>query len=195
LALIVSLVALIIAFTLVSFVRSHGTKTTRILYSICSFGYALPGVILGLGMLFVSSVFGDINFIVSSAFVFLVIAYLIRFLTISLQSFEAGFSKISPSIYQASKMMRSNIFYDFWQIKLPLLSSAILSAGLLLFVEVIKELPITLMLRPFDFDTLAVRAYHLASDERLGDAALPSLFIVIVGCIPVIILSRLQKYR
>lgn len=89
-------------------------------------------------------------------------------------------------------MMQPQKLQDFWQIKLPLLLPAMLSAGLILAVEVIKELPLTLVLRPFDFDTLAVHTYNLASDERLAEAAFPALCIIIAGCIPVLLLHKLS---
>ena len=193
LAFIVAIIGVVLSFALISIKRNKDTQVIRFLYQICGFGYALPGIVLGLGLLFLSSVFKDMNFLIHYAVMFLIIGYLIRFLAISLQTVEAGFDKISPSIYQASKLMRNNIFVDFWQVKRPLITPAFLSAGLLLFVEVVKELPLTLMLRPFDFDTLAIRAYHLASDERLAEAALPALMIVLIGCLPIVLLHRLQK--
>ena len=118
------------------------------------------------------------------------VGYLIRFLNVALQSIDAGYDKIGASIDEASRMMRSNRFDDLWHVKLPLLWPSIVSAALILAVEVIKELPLTLVLRPFDFDTLAVYTYNLASDERLVEAAFPALCIVIAGCIPILFLHK-----
>ncbi len=187
---VVAFVGVLLAFALGLYKRENNHKITRMLFTFCGFGYALPGIILGLGLLLVSSVFTAMNVLVTGTFLFLVMGYLIRFLNIPLQSLEAGYEKISPSIDQASRLMRHGAFDDLWQIKLPLLTPAMLSAGLILSVEVMKELPLTLVLRPFDFDTLAVYTYNLASDERLAEAAFPALCIVVVGCIPILFLQR-----
>jgi iron(III) transport system permease protein len=188
---IVAVVGVMAAFTLSSYKRNASSRATNFLFNLCGFGYALPGIILGLGLLLVSSLFSQLNILVTGTFVFLIVGYIIRFLNVALQSLDAGFDKISPSIDQASALMRHKKFDDFWQIKLPLLTPAMLSAGLILAVEVIKELPLTLVLRPFDFDTLAVHTYNLASDERLAEAAFPALCIVVAGCIPILLLQRL----
>jgi iron(III) transport system permease protein len=190
---IVAFIGVILSFILATQKREVPSKVNEMFFNLCGFGYALPGIILGLGLLLVSSLFIQLNFLVTGTFIFLVFGYLIRFLNVSLQSIEAGYEKISPSIGQASKLMQHSKFDDLWQIKLPLLWPSMLSAGLILSVEVIKELPLTLVLRPFDFDTLAVRTYNLASDERLVDAAFPALCIVLAGCIPVLLLHKLTR--
>lgn len=188
---VVSIVGVIIAFVLSSYKKNIPSRMTDFLFNLCGFGYALPGIILGLGLLIVSSLFSQLNILITGTFIFLVFGYLIRFLNVALQSLEAGFEKISPSVIHASKMMQHEKFDDFWHVKIPLLMPSMLSAGLILAVEVIKELPLTLVLRPFDFDTLAVHTYNLASDERLAEAALPALCIVLAGCIPILLLQRL----
>ncbi len=189
--LIVAVIGVFLAFILCAQKRKFADMRTGFLFNLCGFGYALPGIILGLGLLLVSSAFSQLNILVTGTFIFLIVGYLIRFLNVALQSLEAGFEKISPSVHQAGQMMQHKKFDDFWHIKMPLLSPAMLSAGLILSVETIKELPLTIVLRPFDFDTLAVHTYNLASDERLLDAAFPALCIVIAGCIPIILLQRL----
>jgi len=195
--LIAALICVGLSFILTSYKRGHANRFNSFLLSICGFGYALPGVILGLGLLLVSFMFTQFGVLITGTFIFLIVGYLIRFLNISLQGLEAGYAKISPSIDQASRIMGSKgiygALYDAWKIKLPLLLPAIMSAMLLISVEVIKELPLTLILRPFDFDTLAVRTYNLASDERLAEAAFPALFIVLAGCIPIIILHGFMR--
>lgn len=191
---VVATLGVMLAFALSTQKRNTATKTTDFLFSLCGFGYALPGIILGLGLLLVSSLFSQLNMLVTGTLVFLILSYLIRFLNVALQSLESGFEKITPSVMQASKLMQHKKFDDFWHIKMPLLLPSMLSAGLILAVEVIKELPLTLVLRPFDFDTLAVHTYNLASDERLLEAAFPALCIVVAGCIPILLLQRLS-YR
>jgi len=190
---IVAVIGVSVAFVLNAYKRGRIDKMINVLFAFCGFGYALPGIILGLGLLLVSSLFSALNILVTGTFAFLIFGYLIRFLNVPLQSLEAGYEKISPSIDQASMLMRHRMFDDFWQVKLPLLTPSMLSAGLILAVEVIKELPLTLVLRPFDFDTLAVHTYNLASDERLAEAAFPALCIVIAGCVPILILQHLER--
>jgi len=192
-ALLVAALGVIFAFILVSQKRKTPDAVKSVLFPFCGFGYALPGIILGLGLLLVSSFFSAVGILITGTFIFLVLGYLIRFLNVALQGIDAGYDKMSPSIGEASQLMQRSALDDLWHVKLPLLWPAMLSAGLILAVEVIKELPLTLVLRPFDFDTLAVHTYNLASDERLAEAAFPALCIVIAGCIPVLLLQRLSR--
>jgi len=192
-SVLVAVCGVVIAFILVAKKIKMPTTTKHILFTFCGFGYALPGIILGLGLLLISSLFSALGVLVTGTFIFLIIGYLIRFLNVALQGIEAGYDKMSPSISEASMLMQRSTLDDLWHVKLPLLWPSMLSAGLILAVEVIKELPLTLVLRPFDFDTLAVHTYSLASDERLAEAAFPALCIVIAGCIPVLLLQRFSR--
>jgi len=192
-AALVAVIGVLIAFVLASQKRKSPNFGKSVIFSFCGFGYALPGIILGLGLLLVSSLFSMVGVLITGTFVFLILGYLIRFLNVALQGIDAGYDKMGPSIDEASRLMSQRTFDDLWQVKLPLLWPAMASAGLILAVEVIKELPLTLVLRPFDFDTLAVHTYNLASDERLAAAALPALCIVIAGCVPVLLLQKLSR--
>ena len=120
----------------------------------------------------------------------LLFAYLVRFLAVSLQTVEAGLARIRPSMDEVSRSMGAGAAETVRRVHIPMLKGSLVTALLLVFVDVLKELPATLILRPFNFNTLAVRAYELASDERLADASLASLTIVAVGIVPVILLSR-----
>lgn len=192
-SILVAISGVVVAFVLTMQKRQTPDRSKNILFAFCGFGYALPGIILGLGLLLVSSFFSSLGFLVTGTFVFLIIGYLIRFLNVALQGTDAGYDKMSPTLGEASQLMQRSFFDNLWHVKLPLLWPSMLSAGLILCVEVIKELPLTLVLRPFDFDTLAVHTYNLASDERLAEAAFPALCIVIAGCIPVLLLQRLSR--
>jgi len=194
-ALLVAGLGVLVAFILTAQKRQSTDPKGVILFGFCGFGYALPGIILGLGLLLMSSFFSHIGVLVTGTFVFLILGYLIRFLNVALQGIDAGYDKMSPSIDEVSHLMQRSGFDDIWHVKLPLLWSSMVSAGLILAVEVIKELPLTLVLRPFDFDTLAVHTYNLASDERLAEAAFPALCIVIASCIPVFLLQRLSSSK
>jgi iron(III) transport system permease protein len=154
-----------------------------------SFGYALPGAILAIGILSFLEIF-DIAWWMSASLLVLVYAYLVRFLSSSLQSIEAGLSRITPSMDGSAALLGLSKPQILRRVHIPLLKRSLLTAGLFVFVDVMKELPATLLLRPFNFDTLAVAAYQLAADERLAELALPSLTIVLVGLFPVLLLSR-----
>ena len=113
-----------------------------------------------------------------------------RLLAIALQTTEAGLAKITPSMEDAARSLGATPAGALARVHIPLLAPSLATAALLVFVDVLKELPATFALRPFNFDTLAVEAYNLAKDERLAEAALPSLAIVVAGLLPVIYVSR-----
>ena len=192
-SVLVAIIGVVIAYALTAYKRQGESSEKAVLFGFCGFGYALPGIILGLGLLLMSSFFSALGVLVTGSFMFLILGYFIRFLNVALQGIDAGYEKISPTLGEASQLMQRGGFDDLWHVKLPLLWPSMVSAGLILAVEVIKELPLTLVLRPFDFDTLAVRTYNLASDERLAEAAFPALCIVIAGCVPVLLLQRLSR--
>ena len=120
----------------------------------------------------------------------LVFAYLARFLAVALQGVEASLSKITPGMDDAARSLGHNRAQTLRRVHVPLLRGSLLTAGLLVFVDVMKELPATLVMRPFNFDTLATQAYTLAADERLAEASTAALAIVAVGLLPLIVLSR-----
>jgi iron(III) transport system permease protein len=117
-------------------------------------------------------------------------AYCVRFLAVALASVQSGLEQMNPNLDQAARTLGYNAWGALRRIHIPLLRTSVLTALLVVFVDVLKELPATLLLRPFDFNTLAVRAYELASDEQLVAAAPASLLIVCVGLVPVLILHR-----
>jgi iron(III) transport system permease protein len=159
-------------------------------------GYAIPGAVIAVGVLWAvgwlqsySPQLGASTLVTGTLFG-VMYAYLVRFGAVAQQSVEAGYARLSPSLDETARMLGCSRPRLFWAVHAPLLKRASLSAALLVFVDVMKELPATLVLRPFNSDTLAVMAYQLARDERLAEAALPSLAIVVVGLLPVILLSR-----
>ena len=125
----------------------------------------------------------------------LVWAYLLRFVAVALQSVQSGYARIPVSLDESARMLGTSARTLVQQVHMPLLQRSLVAAFLLVLVDVMKELPATLMLRPFDTDTLAVMAYQLARDERLAEAALPSLALVLVGLVPVMLLSRSLRQR
>ena len=198
-------VAAIIAATLANILsyarRNRPIKPVRTLIAMAGFGYALPGTIIAIGVLIplawldhsliaLFERFGwrSPGLILSGSLVALLFAYTVRFLAVALGSVHSGLEKIKPSLDHAGRSMGHSPWAIISKIHVPLMRSSILTAVLIVFVDVLKELPATLILRPFNFNTMAVRAYELASDERLVDAAPASIMIVLVGLIPVLML-------
>ncbi len=156
-------------------------------------GYAAPGVVLGLGALFILKVTGQ-ALSGTIAIAFLVWIYISRFTSAGVEPLQATLDRLPKSLDDATRSLGSHGLNQFVRVDLPLLTPGAIAAGLILFVEILKELPATLMLRPFGWDTLAVRAHAYATDERLAQATLPSLLIVLAGLAPVILLSwRLSR--
>ena len=141
-------------------------------------GYAIPGTVLAISLVTISN--SNFNFI---AIFLLIWGYVVRFLTISKGALDSGFERISPRIDEAAKGLGSNWLAVIKKIHIPLLKGPIFVGSLLVFVDTLKELPITFILRPFDFDTLSVRIYQYAGDERMAEAILPALFITVLGLI------------
>lgn len=164
-----------------------------------SLGYAVPGAVLAVGVLAPLALVqawwpqAPAAALVTGTIFGLMVAYLSRFSAVALQSVQAGYARISPNVDETGRLLGATRWRIFGQLHLPLLRRSALAAGLLVFVDVMKELPATLMLRPFGSDTLAVVAANFARDERLGEAALPSLAIVAVGLIPVLLLSAAMR--
>ncbi len=162
-------------------------------------GYAVPGAVVAVGILlplgWVQSRWPQAGLTpwVTGTVLGVVYAYLVRFTAVAVQSVQAGYSRVPVSIDETARMLGAGERRLYRTLHLPLLRRSALAAMLLVFVDVMKELPATLVLRPFGADTLAVVAYNLARDERLGEAALPSLAIVLVGLIPVLMLSRAMR--
>jgi iron(III) transport system permease protein len=120
----------------------------------------------------------------------LMFAYLVRFLAVSLNTVEASLGKVTPTMDDAARTLGKGVAGTLVRVHAPIISGSLMTAGVLVFVDVMKELPATLIMRPFNFDTLAVRAFELASDEQLAEAAPAALAIVAAGIVPVILLTR-----
>ncbi|MDG2496459.1 MAG: iron ABC transporter permease [Alphaproteobacteria bacterium] len=166
---------------------------------IAALGYAVPGTVLAIGVMLVFARLADASLgwiTLGGTSVALVFAYVVRFLSLSYGTLEAGFGRISPGLDMAARGLGATKSALLWRVHLPLLRAPLLTAAILVFVDVMKELPATLILRPFDFETLATHVYTYASVGQMEDAALPALMIILVGLIPVAIsLSLLEQIR
>jgi iron(III) transport system permease protein len=198
-----ALIGVLVATTMAYAARLSKNRLVASANRGAALGYAVPGAVIAVGVLVplarfdnwlaasIETLFGmQPGLLLTGTVVALVYAYLVRFLAVGLQTMEAGLSRITPNMEDAARSLGVRPARAFLRIHAPLLASSLLTAGLLIFVDVMKELPATLALRPFNFDTLAVTAYQLAKDERLAEAAVPSLVIVLVGLLPVILVTR-----
>ena len=186
-----SVLCLSLALLLVYGKRLASGKISAAALRLATSGYAIPGTVIAIGVLMVLSFFDNVtNIFISGSILALLFAYTVRFIAISTQTIESGLEQIRPNIDESSQILGATSFRMMRSIHFPLIKGSMTTASLLVFVDVLKELPATLILRPFDFNTLAVKTYELAGDERLADAALPALTIVMAGIIPVILLTK-----
>jgi iron(III) transport system permease protein len=191
-----ALLAVGAALLLAAQARLHPNWLTRQVMGVVSLGYAVPGAVIVVGLLlpvgWVQATWpqSGVGFWLTATVLGLVWAYLVRFVAVALQSVQSGYARVPASLDDSARMLGTSGFSLVRRVHWPLLQKPVAAATLLVLVDVMKELPATLVLRPFNTDTLAVMAYQLARDERLGEAALPSLALVLVGLLPVILLSR-----
>lgn len=203
LAGIAAVVTVAAATLLGSLNRLRETRGAAAALYIARIGYAVPGGVIAVGLMVPFAAFDNgldawmrTTFDVSTGLLFtgsiwlLIGAYMIRFLAAALGAYEGGIASVSRNIDAASRVLGQNSIGTVRRVHVPILTPSLLTAALIVFVDVMKELPATLIMRPFNYDTLAVQAFRLASDERLSGAAVPSLMIGAIGLLPVILLCR-----
>ncbi|MES2902368.1 MAG: iron ABC transporter permease [Pseudomonadota bacterium] len=202
LAAVTAFAAVVVALLLAYAARMTRHLLPRIVNRIVGLGYAVPGSVIAVGILIPvtrldtwlaaliqTHTGSNPGLLLTGGIAALVYAYLVRFLTVSLQTVETSLAKVTSTMDDAARSLGFGHLETLWRVHLPLLRGSLLTAGLLVFVDVMKELPATLVMRPFNFDTLATQAYTLASDERLTEASTASLAIVAVGVLPLILVS------
>lgn len=183
--------------------RITRSRLSNVALSVGRLGYAVPGGVIAVGLmvplagfdnaldLWMETQFGiRTGLLITGSIWVLIAAYLVRFLAAAIGAYEGGISAVSPNMDAASRVLGQGATGTVRRVHLPVLSPSLLTAMLIVFVDVMKELPATLILRPFNYDTLAVQAFRLAADERLEGAAVPSLVIAGIGLVPVIFLCR-----
>ena len=206
LAAIAAVLAVLVAALLAWAQRLHPSPVRATANRVASLGYALPGSVIAVGALVPFAVFDNAfdawmrasfgvstGLLLSGSIAALVFAYLVRFLGVALSAVESGLTRIKPSLFAAARVLGRKPGAAVREVELPLAKGALLTAAILVFVDTMKELPATLIVRPFDFDTLAVRVHNLASDERLAEASTAALLIVAVGLLPVVGLVRAMR--
>ncbi|MDF2038396.1 iron ABC transporter permease [Cytobacillus oceanisediminis] len=199
--------ALILLFAVIiaNVTRSHSSGA-YILSKLATAGYSIPGAIIAVGVLalfieldsvlapFYSYMgWGKAPLILSLSLAMLVIGYTIRFMATGYNAVEIGFEKIGNKYTEASRMLGFGVTKTFFKVDLPLIKGALFSGFILTFVEIIKELPLALLLRPFNFDTLATKTYQYAKDEMIYEASIPSLMIILISVISVAVFQMIDK--
>ena len=203
LAGLTALLAVALALLIGYAARVHRGAPMRWAHRVAGLGYALPGSVIAVGVLIpvtrldhllaqgLRDGFGiEVGLLFTGGIAALVYACLVRYLTAAMQAVDAGLAKITPNMDQAARSLGHTPAQTLWRVHLPLLRGSALTAGLLVFIDVMKELPATLVMRPFNFDTLATQAYTLAADERLAEASTAALAIVVVGLLPMVVICR-----
>ena len=187
--------------------KFQGFKGLSFLSTIAGIGYAFPGVILALGSLFfVSSLetslnalllFLDINLnlVFIGSFYILIFTYVCRFNAVAFGAINSGINRLPPNMVEASLTLGNSFWYSLKKVLFPIIKPSILTAAILTFVDIVKELPITLLLRPLNFETLATYVYQFASDEMLGRASAAALIIVLIGLIPILFINNLMSKK
>jgi iron(III) transport system permease protein len=203
LAAVTAVIAVVLAVVLGYAARLARTRLPQALNRVVGLGYAVPGSVIAVGVLIPLTrldnwlaqswemIFGtNPGLLLTGGIAALVYAYLARFLAVALQTVESSLGKITPSMDDASRSLGFGKWATLRRVHIPMLRGSLLTASLLVFVDVMKELPATLVIRPFNFDTLATQAHTLAADERLAEASTAALIIVAVGLLPMFVISR-----
>jgi iron(III) transport system permease protein len=203
LAGVAAIVAVAVALLLAYAGRTVKHSLVHVANRFAVLGYALPGAVIAVGILlplgkldntlanWLQEQFGiKTGLLLTGSVVALIYAYVVRFLAVAFQATEAGLTRVTPSMDDAARSLGYSPAHTLWRVHVPIISGSLATAALLVFVDVMKELPATFAMRPFNFDTLAVEAYNLAKDERIGEAAVPSLVMVVIALLPLILLSR-----
>ncbi|MGB0630666.1 MAG: ABC transporter permease [Alphaproteobacteria bacterium] len=201
---IAAMVGLFLAYA----VRMRKSRVLTLLARFASLGYAVPGAVLAIGILFPFGLFDNAldgfmrgtfgvstGLLLSGTIAALLFAYVVRFLALAYGTLEAGLGRVTPHMDDAARTLKHGPAKALIKVNLPIIRGSIMTAAILIFVDSMKELPATLLLRPFNFDTLATYVYQFASDELLEECALGALTIVAAGVIPVILLTRVMGRR
>lgn len=192
----------ITSIALIYFTKWNHLKSLRFFKKMVTIGYVLPGAIIGIGIIrssqsiidFFSDAFGlKIGFLFYGSSFILVYAYIFRFLAVAFNPMEANSLKIGKNLGEASQLLGINKLKTLLKVELPLLRNVIISAFVLVFIDILKELPLTLILKPYNLNTLAVTAYAYADDERVAEAALPALVLIFIIVVLMTLLSYAEK--
>ena len=208
LAFLVAILALVVALIVNFYQRLSPGLAAKSTIRLSSLGYAVPGTVVAIGVLIPLTSFdlllndfllswdlSPVGLIMSGSLVILVLGYLVRFSAIAVGSVDSSLVQVSPSLDLASRTLGNGPIKTLWRVNIPLIKKGMLTAFILVFIEAMKELPAALLLRPFNFETLATYVYQFVSDEMIEYAALPALMIIALGLIPFIVVNRLLEKK
>lgn len=200
---VTAMIAVAISVLLAYAMRLQPGAFSAAIGRLAGMGYAVPGSVIAIGVLIPFGLFDNAldawmrktfgistGLLLTGGITGLVFAYLVRYLAVALQTVDASLAKITPNMDAAARTLGSGPGRTLLRVHAPIMGPSLITAGLIVFVDVMKELPATLLLRPFNFDTLAVQAFNLAADERLTEASTASLGIVAVALLPIVAMSR-----
>ncbi|EYE87518.1 iron ABC transporter [Fervidicella metallireducens AeB] len=206
LSIMAAIVITIISLVIANYCRIHEGTLSKIISKITMVGYSIPAAVIAISviLLFVNI---DRNLkwfyiminpnsktlVLSTSIFMLFFAYVIRFLEVSYQAIESGYEKMGKKFFEASRLLGQNTLKTFIKIDIPMLKPAIISSIVLVFIDIIKELPLTLLLRPFNFNTLATRTFDYAADEMLQEAAVPAIIIILISIVAISFINRVDK--
>lgn len=190
----------VISILLLYAIRLSPLKWTKHIARTASLGYAIPGAVIAVGVMipmmgldrklnWMTS--NNVGMILSGTLFILVVAYIVRFMAVGYNAIDAGFQKTGASVNEVARSLGASPIRTLWKIDLPLIRNSIAGAVLLAFVDILKELPLTLILRPFNFHTLATKAFDMATNEMIAESANASLVVVLTGVIPIIVLNNM----
>lgn len=205
-SIISTAIILVVAVIVANHNRLSTSRLTRLHSGAVSLGYSIPGAVISVGVIilfvgldrFLTPVYRDwfhLNktLVLSTSIAMLLFAYVLRFLAIGYNNVDSGFNKIGRKYHEASRMLGMNSVETFFKVDLPMIHSALIGGFVMVFIDMLKELPLTLILRPFNFDTLATKAFEYANDEMIHEAAVPSIFIILISLLLIFILQRYQS--
>ncbi|CCO08143.1 ABC transporter permease [Desulforamulus hydrothermalis] len=205
-ALITTLSVVIISVIIANYCRINDHVLSKIYAKITVVGYSVPGAVIAIGILawFIfldNQLYGiykmvnsnSAKLVLSTSILMLIFSYVVRFLAMGFNSIQSGFEKIGNKFFEASRTLGVNKTETFFRVDLPMIKPAVLTSCVLVFVEVIKELPLTLLLRPFNFDTLTTKVFQYASDEMIQEAAIPSMIIIVISLISIYFINGVES--
>ena len=197
LAIVAGIITTIIAVFFNFNLRIYNSKFMNVVNNFISLGYGIPGLVIAIGitqfLTYFDLIFFDTGIIVTGSLFGLIFAYVIKSYALTNNVLENNYKQYSTSLDDSARTLGSSKYDLLKNIHIPLLKTGIFASVLLVISEVVKELPATLILRPFNFDTLAVTVYTFASEERIYEAAFPSLLIILVGLIPIYFISNMIR--
>lgn len=204
LAAVAAVFIIVMSVVIANFCRMNSHWVSKAFSKISILGYSIPGAVIAIGVILLMvnidrSMVGlykaiDPNsktLLLSTSIFMLIFAYVIRFLAIGYQSIESGFDKIGMKFFEASRTLGHSVTKTFFKVDLPMIKPALISGFALVFVDIVKELPLTLILRPFNFNTLATKTYEYAGDEKIHEASIPALIIILVSIVSVYLLYKI----